>query len=120
MTAKAEGLWDPIAALPGLTPVTHEDIRHIQSRVEQFHATEPVPEGTLMTVPDCAETWCRWVVADAASAALRFVHRPLTFKRLKGRSPPALPDETPEEGNAQPSFMNLRFCCSVSVRTMGV
>ena len=70
MTAKAEGLWDPIAALPGLMPVSAEDVRHMQNRMHQFFASAPVPSGTLASVPDCRESWCRWVVVDSALAAV--------------------------------------------------
>ena len=90
MTAKEEGLWDALPSLPGLTPVTREDIRHMQSRVEQFHATVPVPPGSLAAIPDCKETWCRWLVADAATFATRSVERPVRV--LAGRPPPRLPD----------------------------
>ena len=93
MTAKADGLWDPMAALAGMTAVTAEDIRHMQSRVHQFHALAPVPSNVLASVPDCPETWCRWIVADAARAAVGQVQRPLALKRLSGRAPPPLPDQ---------------------------
>lgn len=92
MTAKEEGLWDTIPALPGLTPVGKEDIRHMQSRVQQFLATGTIIGESLASVPDCQETWCRWVVADSADAAVGSVERPLRV--LTGRAPPSLPGMT--------------------------
>ena len=38
MTAKEEGLWDPIPPLTGLVQVTKEGIKHVKSRVHQFYA----------------------------------------------------------------------------------
>ena len=88
MTAKEEGLWDPIPAMSGNVPVTKEDIRHMQARMEQFSATAVVP-GDLATVPDCAESFCRWLVVEAANFATGTVERPL--RRLQGRALPAYP-----------------------------
>ena len=95
MTAKAEGLWDPIPQLPGLTAVTKEDIRHMKSRVEQYHAAVPVPENSFASIPDCKETWCRWIVADASTVATGSVERPM--RRLAGRAPPRLPGDDDDE-----------------------
>ena len=100
MTAKEEGLWDAIPPLPGLTPVTKEDIRHMQSRVEQHRATVPVPKDTLATVPDCKESWCRWVVVDASKYATGSPERPLKVRRLTGRALPALPGASGADSSA--------------------
>ena len=89
MTAKAEGLWDPLPALPGLMPVSRVDIQHMQRWVHQFTAIAPLPHQDLVAVPACKETFCRWLVADAAEAAVGQVERPI--RRLAGRAPPALP-----------------------------
>ena len=56
MTAKADDLWDPIPPLPGLLPVTMEDIRHMQNRIHQFSALVPVLEAGMSAVPSCALT----------------------------------------------------------------
>jgi hypothetical protein len=88
MTAKEEGLWDPIPSLPGNVPVSREDIRHMQNRMERFSANAVVP-GDLATVPDCAETVCRWRVVEAADFGTGTVERPL--RRLQGRALPAYP-----------------------------
>ena len=89
MTAKQEGLWDAVPHLPGLMPVTHEDIRHMQTRVRQFVSNAPVPEDGLAEVPQCAESFCRWVLVDAGDFATGDVERPL--RRLKGQALPPLP-----------------------------
>ncbi len=89
MTAKEEGLWDPIPALPGLMPVGREDIKHMQQRVHQFNALVPVPEDEMVTVPDCRETFCRWLVCDSTTFAVGRVPRPL--RQLQGRAVPDLP-----------------------------
>ena len=67
MTGKLEGLWDPIPALPGMVPVTKEDIGHMTKRVYQFDALVPVAEGQLVSVPPCKESFCRWLVARLAT-----------------------------------------------------
>ena len=96
MTAKEEGLWDPVPPLPGLVPVTKEDIKHMQSRVHQFFARVAVPrvEGAdeFAEVPDCKESFSRWLVLEATMSANRFVERPLP--RLAGRALPPLPKAT--------------------------
>ena len=99
MTAKLEGLWDPIAQLPGLVPVTKEDIKHMQNRVFQFNALEKVAEGAEVTVPPCAESFCRWLVAESNSFAFRVVERPL--RRLAGRALPPLPGQEAEAQQAE-------------------
>jgi hypothetical protein len=90
LTAKEEGLWDPLPCLPGLVPVNREDIRHMQSRVHQFNALVQVP-GAMVKIPDCAESFCRWLLVDAAAFATSHVERPL--RKLQGRALPPLPSE---------------------------
>lgn len=101
MTAKDEGLWDPIPPLPGCTPVTREDIRHMQQRVHQFTARAAVPDSSLVMVPKCRESFCRWLVVESAQFANRVVERPL--QQLVGRALPVLPfacgeDSAPRHG----------------------
>ena len=91
MTAKEEGLWDPVPNLPGLMPVTKEDIRHMQNRCHQFNALVPVPEDDMVTVPTCKESFCRWLVCESSQFAARVVPRPM--RRLQGRALPPLPDQ---------------------------
>ena len=64
ITAKAEGLWDCVNNV-----VTREDIRHMQSRVEQFTATEVV-QGALREVSPCRSCFCRWLVAASAEVVV--------------------------------------------------
>ena len=64
MTAPLRGLREAVE------PVTMEDVRHMQSRVIQFEAHEPI-QSPLQAVPHCAETWCRYVVEGAAAYAAR-------------------------------------------------
>ena len=94
MTAKEEGLWDLITPLPGLVPVTEEDIKHMQSRVHQFNAAAALQTGALLTVPACKGTFCRWLVIDAALFAVGAVQRPICC--LQGWAPPELPEESIE------------------------
>ena len=101
MTAKEEGLWDPIPPLAGLVPVTKEDIKHMQSRVSQFLATAPVPERAFVDVPYCKESFCRWLVADAGSVATGVAERPL--RRLRGRALPALPAPAMDGSRSAPA-----------------
>ena len=89
MTAKEEGLWDPVPPLPGSVAVTKEDIRHMQNRVQQFNALAPLDEKSMVTVPSCAESFCRWLVAEATTFAAGAVERPLQV--LRGRAVPQLP-----------------------------
>jgi hypothetical protein len=100
MTAKAEGLWDPIPALPGLVPVTKEDIGHMQKRVWQFNALVPVSEGDMVSVPACRESFCRWLVCEASNVASRSVPRPV--RTLVGRALPALPAAASSGSGAPP------------------
>ena len=98
MTAKEEGLWDAIPPIPGLVPVTKEDIRHMKTHVFQFKAEAPVLENVMATVPDCAESFCRWLVVESTSFAFAHVHRPM--QRLVGRAPPSLPQVQPDTQDA--------------------
>ena len=91
MTAKDEGLWDPVPPLPGLIPVTREDIRHMQGRVRQFLAMAPVPPEGLADVPYCKESFCRWLLSESAQSATSSIERPL--RQLTGRMVPALPSD---------------------------
>lgn len=45
-----------------------EDIRHFQSRVEQFDALVQV-EGQLQEVPKCKESFSKWLLGNAAAWA---------------------------------------------------
>ena len=90
MTAKADGLWDPVPPLPGLMPVTSEDISHMKSRVTQFEVLVPVPGGRLAKVPECKKIFCRWLVADATELANGNPEHGLELPRLKSRAVPAL------------------------------
>lgn len=107
MTAKLDGLWDPIANLPGLVPVTREDIAHMKNRVLQFNAMVPVTEGAMVTVPACAESFCRWLVYESSNFASSVVERPM--RRLAGRALPPLPgdehDEEDEESDSSIYFL---------------
>lgn len=67
ITAKDEGLWQPAGN------VSPEDIRHIQSRVEQFTAKEQLPIKSLRDVPMCKQSWASWVVTRSAAFAARSV-----------------------------------------------
>jgi hypothetical protein len=97
MTAKEEGLWDPLGN------VTREEIRHMQARVELFRATHVVGENPdeFATSPACAESWCRWVVVDSVAYAARQGPR-----NLPGGAPPrakalpALPTTPPSNTTA--------------------
>ena len=67
MTAKRDGLWEPMG------DVTAEDIGHMKARVEIFPATHVV--GTcpdeFQTSPACPNPWCRWLVTDSIAYAAR-------------------------------------------------
>ena len=85
MTAKEEGLWEPIGS------VTREEIRHMQSRVEVFQATHKVGDNPdeFQASPACASSWCRWLVVDSLTYAAR--QRPCNFSARAVRTPKALP-----------------------------
>ena len=103
MTAKAEGLWDPMLALPESVPVGREDIRHTQSRVVEFHADAALPEDALALVPECKESFCQWLVVESLQFAARDEPRPL--RRLEGRAVLALPEAS--EGDASVDGVGL-------------
>ena len=67
MTAKEEGLWDPLPS------VSREEIRHMQARVELFRATHVVGENPddFHSSPACAQSWCRWIAVASAAYASR-------------------------------------------------
>ena len=58
MTAKAEGLWQPMGC------VSAEDIRHMQSRVNIFTANQQVP--SLRDIEPCDVCMASWICAGAA------------------------------------------------------
>ena len=66
ITAKTEDLWAPAGK------ITKEDIRHVQSRAEHFMATRQV-EGEMVDAATCKETFCKWLLDDAAAWASRSV-----------------------------------------------
>ncbi len=84
MTAKLEGLWDPMGA------VAREDIRHMQSRVLQFEAQAALEPGAFVPVPRCGASFARWLVADSAAYASRPAAAPAPS--LPRRPLPLLPD----------------------------
>ena len=65
ITAKLEGLWAPSAC------VSAEDVRHMQSRVEQFEAHSQVPTAGMRMVPKCRTSFCRWLLSRSSAFALR-------------------------------------------------
>ena len=89
MTAKAEGLWDQLPLVPGLMPVTGEDIKHMKTRVREFHAAASVT-GEFADVPQCGASFCRWLLVDAASFANGSPEKPL--RKLAGKALPSLVD----------------------------
>ena len=90
LTAKEEGLWDLMMPMPGMTPVSREDIRHMQSRVEQFRAGFAIPEGQMVHVPNCGPSFCRWLIAESASFDFERGIAPVP-RALRGRQLPPLP-----------------------------
>ena len=92
MTAKEDSLWD----LKG--DVTGEDVRHMNARVEIFRATHAVgaDPDEFHTSPQCAESWCRWVVVDYMAYSARQAPRSLpTRQPLRGKPLPALGSAPP-------------------------
>ena len=67
MTAKEDGLWDTLGT------VTREEIRHMKARVEVFRATHVIGNDPddFVTSPACAESWCKWILADSIAYATR-------------------------------------------------
>ena len=68
-TGKLEGLWEPTKR------ISHEDVRHMRNRVQEFVFSEVIPEGRLHDVVSCATCMARWIVQGArdldASRGLR-------------------------------------------------
>ena len=83
MTAKEEGLWDPVGG------VSREDIRHMQSRMEIFSAPAQGTGADLVDIPKCAESWSRWLAGEAVAYAAMGPGR--APARLLARALPALP-----------------------------
>ena len=63
MTAKEAGLWEPLGM------VSREDVRHMQSRVLQFNATGTLAEEDMASVPNCDESFARWLIVDSCAYA---------------------------------------------------
>ena len=76
LTAPLDGLWDV------MSPVTREDVRHMQSRVIQFDAHVPVA-GALQPIPHCAQSWCKYVLEGSAAYASR-LSRPVPAEPAQG------------------------------------
>ena len=88
ITAKEEGLWDPIGH------VTREEIRHMQARVGIHRATHVAGEKSdnFDHSPACGSSWCRWVVVDSVAFASRQPPRPFPGRACRqSRRPAALP-----------------------------
>ena len=83
MTAKAEGLWNPLGA------VTQEDVRHMKARLEVFTATEQMALRQIVGVPKCGESWSRWLLTDSVAYAARAPPQALPVHHA--RALPALP-----------------------------
>ena len=82
LTAPSDGVWEPRG------DVTHEDVRHMKSRVQQFEAYHELPKQQLVGVPSCASSWARWLVVDSIAFSQRVnVPRapPLLKRRLPGK-----------------------------------
>jgi hypothetical protein len=87
MTAKEEGLWDPIGH-------RREEIRHMHARVELYRATHQVGKTSedFDHSPECASSWCRWVVVDSVRFAARQAPRSCPGRAARqARRPAALP-----------------------------
>ena len=86
MTAKEEGLWDPIGN------VTREEIKHMKARVELFRATHVVGDDPddFEKSPECGPSWCRWILVDSLAYAAR--QPPRAFPGHARREPKALPE----------------------------
>lgn len=74
ITAKADGLWRCAGA------VTPEDVRHMQSRVEQFVASEQLPGDAIADIPPCAACFAAWLVRASTAFAAR--HGPVPAPSL--------------------------------------
>ena len=70
MTAELDGLWDRLGG------VDREDIRHMQSRVQQFVARHQLCQRQFLDVPKCKESFAYWLLRDAAAFAARRHRQP--------------------------------------------
>ena len=50
LTAPSDGVWEPRG------DVTHEEVRHMKNRVQQFEAHHELPKQQLVGVPSCASS----------------------------------------------------------------
>ena len=71
ITCKLKGLWDTQGC------VTVEDVRHMQSRVDQFEAHEKVPAQQMKDTKPCAKCFAKWLVEKSSAFAARSVPLPL-------------------------------------------
>jgi hypothetical protein len=77
ITAKAEGLWERQGC------VSHEDLRHMQSRVHQFTAAAQLPQDSLRHVSPCPSSFARWLITASQDAAARMpIQLPLHVVQL--------------------------------------
>ena len=96
MTAKDEGLWNPMGA------VTQEDIRHMKARLEVFTAPVQIAENAIAQVPKCGESWSRWLLTDSMAYAARAPPRALAVRVARALPPlPILGEGEPDEGMDQ-------------------
>ena len=77
LTAPLDGVWEPRG------DVTHEDARHMKSRVQQFEAYHELPKQQLVGVPSCASSWARWRVNVPHAPPLLKRRLPGKFKTCK-------------------------------------
>lgn len=63
MTAKSEGLWDRQGV------VTHEDVRHMQSRVRQFTVVHQLAQHVIRPASRCSSSFARWLLTASQDAA---------------------------------------------------
>lgn len=67
ITSKLQGLWEPRG------PVSAEDVKHLQNRVEQFTAVAHLPRQELRTIVPCRSSFCKWLAQASAAFAGRVV-----------------------------------------------
>jgi hypothetical protein len=90
ITAKEEGLWDPCYNVgPGMMAVTHEDVKHMQSRCEVFRATATLATDQFAEVPKCGPSFSRYVVLESLAFAAEKGPCPAP-RELQGRKMPSL------------------------------
>lgn len=68
-TGKEDGLWQPTSRVP------LEDVRHIKNRVEEFHFTHVMPQGSFKDVESCASCMAGWITRMSAEDASGSVPR---------------------------------------------